>query len=71
MNGGDIIIKGGSVDLIFDDYIYPKRPADPHSHASPTKKMTRIVIVGEEGAMDFDSGDHPQGLQCSVTIFTR
>lgn len=71
MNGGDIIIKSGSVDLIFDDGIYPKRPGDPRSHTSPTKKITRVVVVGDDGAMDYDSGDNPQGLQCMVTIFTR
>jgi hypothetical protein len=71
MNGGDIIIKGGSVDLIFDDNVYPAHSADSRSHINRDQSITRIVIVGEDGSTDFDSGDNPQGLRCLVTIFTN
>jgi hypothetical protein len=61
---GDIIIKAGSVNLIYDESVYPKDPRDPKSHLAATKKVTRIVITGE---ISFDSGDYPQGLQCQIT----
>lgn len=60
---GDIIIKAGSVDLNYDESVYPKDPGDPKSHKAAGKKITRIVITGE---ISFDSGDHPQGLQCQI-----
>ena len=71
MNGGDIIIKGGSVDLIFDDSVYLPNPQDRKSHTTSTQRITRVVITGDMGDVDFDSGEHPQGLRCMITVFTR
>ena len=63
-DGGDIIIKGGSVDLEYDESIYQKDPADPKSHKNSTRKITRVVITGD---ISYDSGDHPEGLRCTIT----
>ena len=62
--GGDIIIKGGSVDLNYDEHIYVKDPLDPKSHKNANKKITRVVISGD---ISFDSGDRPDGLKCTIT----
>ena len=53
-DGGVIIIKGGSVDLEYDENVYVKDPLDPRSHKNPNKKITRVVISGD---ISFDSGD--------------
>lgn len=62
----NIIIKGGSIDLIFDSAVYPPYPPDPNSHTNPNKKISRIVITGD---INFDTGDHPSGLSCMITVF--
>jgi hypothetical protein len=67
-SGDDIIIKGGSVDLIYDESRYPSDPKDPSSHKNENRKITRVVITG---GIVFDSGDHPEGLICEVKAFTR
>ena len=68
-NGGDIIIKGGSCDLIFDDSIYPKDPSDPRKHKNKNNQtVTRVVITGD---ITFDSGDHPSGLTCEINTTVK
>jgi hypothetical protein len=65
-SGGDIIIKGGSVELIFAESLYPKT-GDPIVYRNDGRKITRIVITGD---ITFDSGDHPEGLLCEVKATT-
>jgi hypothetical protein len=67
-NGNDIIIKGSSVDLDYDESIYPKDPSDPKKHKNANKKITRIVITGD---INYDSDDHPSGLHCDITVSCR
>ncbi len=68
-NGGDIIIKGGSCDLIFDDSMYPADPSDPRKHKNKNnQKVTRVVITGD---ITFDSGDHPSGLTCEIKTICK
>jgi hypothetical protein len=62
-NGGEIIIKGGSVEVEFDGTVYTKDPANPRKNKNPNKKITRVVITGD---IAFDSGDHPSGLKCEI-----
>ena len=64
---GDIIIKGGSVEVIFEESLYPKTTGDPIVHQNNSRKITRIVITGD---ISFDSGDHPEGLTCEVKAIT-
>ena len=63
-NGGEIIIKGGSVELEYDDAVYPKDPTDPKKHKNSSKKITRVVITGD---ISYDSGEHPEGIKCWIT----
>lgn len=67
-NGSDIIIRGGSVDLNYDDGIYQKDPKDPKRHSNTDKKITRVVITGD---ITYDSNDHPSGLSCNIQISCR
>jgi len=64
--GGDIIIKGGSVELVFAESLYSKT-AVPGAYGCAGRKITRIVITGD---IDFDSGNHPEGLRCEVRAIT-
>ena len=66
--GGVIIIKGGSIDVDYDESIYPRDPEKPRSHINPDRKITRVVITGDAR---YDSGDHPEGLTCTVTISSK
>lgn len=63
-NGGDIIIKGGSVDLQYDDSLYVKE--GEWNHINPNKKMTRVTVSDENGVILYDSGDNKDGLAWEV-----
>ena len=65
---GDIIIKGGSVDVNYAESLYPKDDKDPNSHKNANRKITRVIITGE---IVFDSGDHPEGLSCEIRAITK
>ena len=69
--GGDIIIKGGSVDLFFDEGIYTKDSADPKRHENANRRITRITIVDDKNDPVYDSGDNPDGLKWTVTVSTQ
>lgn len=62
-NGGDIIIRGGSVDIQYDDSLYHKEGA--WGHVSD-KKMTRITVVDDNGKTVYDSGENKNGLKWEV-----
>ncbi len=62
-NGSDIIIKGGSAEVIFDDDIYEQDPLNPHKYVNAEKKIVRVVITGD---ISFDSGPKSSGLQCEI-----
>lgn len=68
---GEIIIKGGSVDLQFNESVYKKNPNDPKKHENADRKITGIVIVDENGAEQFNSGDKPNGLKWTITVSTK
>jgi hypothetical protein len=68
-NGNDIIIKGGhSVDLDYDENIYPKSSNESRKHPNPNKKITRVVITGD---INYDSEDNPGGIKCDITVSCR
>lgn len=67
-NGSDIIIRGGSVDLNYDENIYQKDLKDPRRHGNTDKKITRVVITGD---IAYDSNDHPNGMTCNIQISCR
>ena len=51
-NGNDIIIKGGSVDIIFNDSAYP--PGNNGSHKGQ-RKMEQIVVTDAQDNVVYDS----------------
>jgi hypothetical protein len=64
--GGDIIIKGGSCEIHFDDALFRKDPNDPsrRAHKHDTYRITRIVISGDA---DYDTG-FPKGFKGEIRI---
>lgn len=60
----DIIIKGGSAEVHFDDSVYEQDPHDPSRYSNENKKIMRIVITGD---LSFDSGSKTEGWQCEIT----
>ena len=56
-NGADIIIKGSSVDIDFDDATYPKEPGKPRNHKASDHAITRVTVEDENNAMQYDSSD--------------
>lgn len=66
---GDIIIKGGSCDLIFSNDMYLEQPGDPKRHKNKNnEKVIRVTITGD---IVFDSGEQPNGLTCEIRAYTR
>ena len=68
---GDIIIKGGSVEISFDDSLYLKESADPSTHKHQTRKITRVQVSDESGASKFDSGTDKEGLMWTIKVSTE
>jgi hypothetical protein len=68
---GDIIIKGGSVQIHFDGSLYQKDPSDPRKFSHSDRKIQRIIIDDENGKMQFDSGDHPDGLKYTIRVLCK
>lgn len=64
----DIIIKGGSAEVHFDEGVYQPHPLDPHRYANENMKIVRVVITGD---ISFDSGDKSEGLQCEIVCICR
>ena len=68
-NGGDIIIKGGSVDINFDDAVYP--PGNSGSHANQGMRMQRILVTDEQNQTKYDSGQSGAVARWTVTVMTN
>jgi hypothetical protein len=69
-DGGDIIIRGGSVDLEYDDSVYPKDAGDPKKHRNENRKIINILIEDENGRVKYDSGgENP--MKWKVSVFAR
>ena len=69
--GEDIIIKGGSIELEFDHEVYPNNPSNPKKHQNPNRKISRIVVVDDNGGQKFDSGESQNGLKWTITVSTK
>ena len=54
-NGGDIIIKGGSVDIDFDDNVYQKEVNKPRNHKADDQAITRVTVEDGAGSSKYDS----------------
>jgi hypothetical protein len=71
-DGGDIIIRGGSVDLEYDEAVYPMEPGHPRKHKANGKKIRQITVTDiNNDTILYDSGDHPDGLKYKVSVFTK
>ena len=68
---GEIIIKGSSVHVHFNTTGYSEDPTNPAKHDHPNKKITKIVVVDENGEEQCNSGDNQGGLKWTVTVTTR
>ena len=69
--GEDIIIKGGSIELEFDDAVYPNNPSEPRRHKNPNRKISRIVVVDENDGQKYDSGESQNGMKWTITVSTK
>jgi hypothetical protein len=68
-NGSDIIIKGGSAEVDFDDGVYERDPKNPRRYQNESKKIVRVVITGD---INFDSGEErPGGIKCEIKAYCR
>jgi hypothetical protein len=57
----DIIIKGGSVSLMFDETVLNKRHNDYDVYSNDHMKITRVRVQGPGGETLFDElSDHGQ-----------
>ena len=65
-NGNDIIIKGGSVDIIFNDSDYP--PGNNGSHKGQ-RKMQKIVVTDAQDDVVYDS-ESADVKRWTVTVTT-
>lgn len=71
-NGGDIIIKGGSVDLDYDDAVYPIDPGNPKKHKNRDREITRVLVLDGTGAKKYDSNDKGENpAEWEITTFTK
>lgn len=68
-NGSDIIIKGGSVELHYDESLYQKEGAGPRKH--PGKKIIRITVVDEYGKTQYDSEEKDDGYKWEIRAHCR
>jgi hypothetical protein len=53
-NGGDIIIKGSSVDIDYDNDFYPAQPGK-RSHKNDKQAITRVTVEDAGGTSKYDS----------------
>lgn len=65
----DIIIKGGSVELTFDETHFPKESNDPKMRKARDWKITQVIITG--GGMEWASEVFPQGSECTIKVICK
>jgi len=68
--GGEIIIKGGSVEVNFDDSLYLKEQLDPNKHKNANRMITRVQVQDASGRSLFDEADDKDGRQWLITVST-
>jgi hypothetical protein len=69
--GGEIIIKGGSVEVNFDDSLYLKEQLDPNKHKNANRIITRVQVQDASGRSLLDEADDKDGLRWLITVSTR
>ena len=69
-NGGDIIIKGGSVDIDYDDAVYTVETGKPRNHKNKDQTITRVLVADGGGAKKYDSNDESENASAwKVTVY--
>lgn len=68
---GEIVVKGGSVHVIFDNSLYLRDSNDPSAHKHEGRKITRIRVQDEKGQSVFDSDVNKDGLNWTITVSTQ
>lgn len=66
----EIIIKGSSVTLTYDDTQFPKEPGDPKLHKNDNRKITQIAIFDESDNEKFSASDNG-GLRWTIKVTTK
>lgn len=68
-SSSDIIIKGGSCEIYFDEGTYPKDPNDHKKHRHAGAKIKRVTISGDSNFQDVDTGRHPDGFKGTIRVY--
>ena len=69
-NGADIIIKGGSVDIEYDDAVYPVEPGKPRNHKSHDHTIARVTVADGGGISKYDSDKESVDLSTwTITVY--
>ena len=68
---GDIIIKGGSVKIVFDDTRYPSQSGNRNDHQNNSRKITQIRVLDGSGKELYSSGENNSGLDYEVRVTTN
>ena len=69
-NGGDIIIKGGSVDIDFDEAKYPKEFGRPRNHKADDQTITRVTVEDAASNVKYDSnGDTADKTNWTIHVY--
>jgi hypothetical protein len=63
----DIVIKGGSVELIYSPNTYTlDLLADPKTWKNLDKKIIQVVITNDNNGIEYDSGEDLEGLKFTI-----
>jgi hypothetical protein len=64
--GADIIIKGSSIDITFDNSVYPDQGRGSHKGQ---RKMQRIIVIDDQENVKYDS-QSDDVKKWTVTVLT-
>ena len=68
---GDIIIKGGSVKILFDDTLYPTQSSNRNDHQNDNRRITQIRVLDVNGGILYSTGENNGGLDYEVRVTTN
>ncbi len=69
-NGGDIIIKGSSVDIDYDDVVYKPVNGKPRNHKSDDQMITKVTVEDAGGTTKYDSSTQQANpSDWKITVF--
>jgi hypothetical protein len=68
--GGDIIIKGGSAEIHFNNEHFPKNEGDPKKRKHEAGQIVRIKVSGT-GENDFTQEFPGEGFKGTIVVSYR